>query len=285
MGIAEHLPKRNSRIVRWGSHALLLAALVYCGLTIARLGTDEIAAALSSQAWLATSSIGVAYGAMLVLLALAWTRLASREQPVDVVTSLACYGPGVIAKYIPGSVFQYGSRQLLGSELGLGHKQMVSASLFEAGFHIPAALITAGVLYIGGGPAALVCALCAGVVVAVFRTRPVIVAVGLQLVFFLGFGLLAASLAQFALGVSSPDRLASLFMLAWLAGFLVPVAPGGIGVRESALLALAGTLEPAGTVAAFALITRLSTSLGDAAFGLAGYGALFSTRSNRQASE
>lgn len=285
MRIAEHLPSRNSRIVRWGGNALLLLALVYCGLTIARLGTDEIIAALSPQAWLVTSSLGLVYGMMLSLLALAWMQLAQAGRSIDPINSLACYGPGVIAKYIPGSVFQYGSRQLLGAEFGLGQKDMAKASLFEAGLHIPAALLSAALLYFGGSLAVLVAGGGAVSALLVFRSRPVIVAASLQVVFFLSFGLIAATLAQFALGIASPDRLASLFMLAWLAGFLVPVAPGGIGVRESALLALAGPLELAGTVAAFALLTRLATTLGDAAFGLTGYGALVSRRSKRQASE
>ena len=68
-----------------------------------------------------------------------------------------------------------------------------------------------------------------------------------------------ASLAQFA----------ALFLLAWLAGFIVPVAPGGLGVREAALLALAGGGVPAAGLMAATLALRVSSIAGDLVYGLA----------------
>ena len=61
----------------------------------------------------------------------------------------------------------------------------------------------------------------------------------------------------------------ALFLLAWLAGFVVPVAPGGIGVREAALLALAGASLPAAGLMAATLALRGSSIAGDLTYGLA----------------
>ena len=57
------------------------------------------------------------------------------------------------------------------------------------------------------------------------------------------------------------------FSLAWLVGYVVIGAPGGLGVREAAYVAL---LQPfvgdIGTLAAIALTLRLVTVMGDALF-------------------
>jgi hypothetical protein len=56
---------------------------------------------------------------------------------------------------------------------------------------------------------------------------------------------------------------------AWLAGFVTPGAPGGLGVREAILvMALEGTLGKGGALAAAALF-RAATTLGDVALYLA----------------
>jgi uncharacterized membrane protein YbhN (UPF0104 family) len=61
---------------------------------------------------------------------------------------------------------------------------------------------------------------------------------------------------------------AAMFLAAWLVGFVVPVAPGGIGVREAALLALAGSLVGPATLMACVLVLRIASILGDLGYGL-----------------
>ncbi|QUL36434.1 hypothetical protein [Erythrobacter sp. JK5] len=277
-------PARAKAVMRWGGYALLIAALVYCGQALRELGMDALVERLSPAAWLVTIATGLAYGAALALLAAGWAAMAARKGALDLANVLAIYGPAVVAKYIPGSVFQYGSRQLTGAEFGLEQKPMVRASLAEAGLHIPAALLCAAILLVGGGAPALGLLAAGGLAVGFVAGAPLWRAAGFQLCFFALFALLAVALAALAVSAGDPERLAAMFMLAWVAGFLVPVAPGGIGVRETALLALAVPDESAAIVAAFALLTRLATTIGDAAIGCAGYGLLLSRRWNRQAS-
>ncbi len=272
------------KAVRWGGYVLLAAALVNCGLALRELGLDALVQGLSQSVWLATIGVGLAYGAALVLLAAGWIAMSAPKGMLDLSAKIAIYGPAVVAKYIPGSIFQYGSRQLNGAEFGLEQKAMAKASLAEAAIHIPAALLCAAVLYFGGGLIGLGVLAVAGFGAAIVVASPVLRAAGFQLAFFAIFAVLMTLLAGLAVSSVNPERLAGLFMLAWVAGFLVPVAPGGIGVRESALLALAVPAESAAVVAAFALLTRLATTIGDAAIGLAGYWLLLSRRWNRQAS-
>ncbi len=278
------LPGSAMKAIRWGGYVLLAAALVYCGLALRELGTDAVVDRLSQTAWMATLAIGLAYGAALALLAVGWIAMAARQGSLNLTAVIAIYGPAVVAKYIPGSIFQYGSRQLNGAEFGLEQKPMAKASLAEAALHNPAALICGMMLLVGGGMIGLGALAVAGFGVAIIAGSPIIRAGGFQIAFFALFAVLITLLAALALPAADPERLTAMFMFAWVAGFLVPVAPGGIGVRESALLALAVPAESAAVVAAFALLTRLATTVGDGAIGLAGYWLLLSRRWNKQAS-
>lgn len=102
--------------------------------------------------------------------------------------------------------------------------------------------------------------------------------------FFACFALVILMLADVGIAANDPGRLAAIFMVAWAAGFVVPIAPGGIGVRETALIAMASPSEDMAIIATFALVTRLVTTMGDGLMGFAGYSLLVSRRSNRQAS-
>jgi uncharacterized membrane protein YbhN (UPF0104 family) len=60
------------------------------------------------------------------------------------------------------------------------------------------------------------------------------------------------------------------YSLAWLAGFIVPGAPGGIGIREAVFIALFGRELGEGTAAGLAVLLRVITSVGDVmTFGIA----------------
>ncbi|MBD1869719.1 flippase-like domain-containing protein [Cyanobacteria bacterium FACHB-471] len=62
------------------------------------------------------------------------------------------------------------------------------------------------------------------------------------------------------------------FSIAWVAGFVTPGAPGGIGVREAILVTLYSPVLGEGLALGLSLMLRVLTSLGDlVAFGLAYY--------------
>lgn len=270
--------------IRWGGYALLAAALVYCFLTLRDLGTDAVVDRVSGTGWLVTIAVGLAYGAALTLLAIGWCIVAARKGALTLTDMIAIYGPAVVAKYIPGSIFQYGSRQVSGAEFGVGQKPMAKSSIAEIAMHVPAALICGAVLYVGGGLIAIGSLAAAGLAVAILARSPLVRAIGFQIAFFASFAALSVTLATLALPSTDANMLTAMFMFAWVAGFLVPVAPGGIGVRESVLIVLAVPGESAAVVASFALLTRFATTVGDAAMGLTGYWLLLSRRWNKQAS-
>ncbi|TLY33094.1 MAG: DUF4175 domain-containing protein [Ignavibacteria bacterium] len=53
------------------------------------------------------------------------------------------------------------------------------------------------------------------------------------------------------------------FTLAWLLGFVMPGASGGIGVREAVIVGLFGSSLGTGVAAGLAIVLRLITVVGD----------------------
>jgi hypothetical protein len=288
VGTRAAVPPALRTALRWGGYAMLAAAAAYLVLALARLDLALIAARLGVSDWARAAVGAVLYAGLLSLLARAWCSDAARPATAGGwAAAVRIYGPGVVAKYIPGSVFQYASRQVLGAQAGWSQAAMMKASLFEAGMHIPAALLAAAALWLAGGAPGLVplaVLLLAGAGLTLASGQPRIAAAGLQMLFFGGFALIVWWLAASALDLAVPARLTAVFMLAWIAGFLVPVAPGGLGVRESVLLVLGAPLSDPEALAALAILTRVVTTAGDALFGVAAYGLLARVRLNRQAS-
>lgn len=97
-------------------------------------------------------------------------------------------------------------------------------------------------------------------------------AVGWSLAMWAAFGLHAWLIARDLAPAGPPGYLATsgAFALAWVVGFVVVLAPAGLGAREAALtLALSSSLEP-GQALTLALLSRVVMTVADAvAAGLA----------------
>jgi hypothetical protein len=92
--------------------------------------------------------------------------------------------------------------------------------------------------------------------------------VGVGLGFMASFfvmGLMLKWQAVHIFGVNDGNLLALslLFASAWTAGYLLPGAPGGLGVREAVSIALLTPILGAGTAVALSITMRMSTTLGD----------------------
>lgn len=87
------------------------------------------------------------------------------------------------------------------------------------------------------------------------------------LVCFLIFGIILKLHAQFLFGISEGDliTLTVLFTAAWVAGYVVPGAPGGLGVREALMVVLLSPVVGAGTAVGLGITLRLITLAGDGA--------------------
>lgn len=234
-----------------------------------------------------------AYAALLVALATAWVIVArgfaglepGARTPAD---DLRRYAICNVYKYLPGNIFHLVSRQAAFAREGLSQADIAKTSLVEILLHIfgVATVCLAAFALTGhasGGlevplaglvlsprvtTATLAGAALAGLVAAWLLSRPTapIRAAGLNLVFFLGYGLLLLAIFPQldGAGASAAGTLVAGYLVAWLAGFLTPGAPGGLGVREAVFIAFVPETPELAVQAA--VLGRLISSLGDLLF-------------------
>ncbi len=273
-----HILSANKILLRGAGAVLLAAGLFYIAQRVMALDPGTRIATLSGAQIALLGSVTLAYGALVALLAIAWDRMAGPGVRRSLQETVIPYGRSVIAKYIPGSVLQYASRQLLGAQAGFSHKAMARASLVEILLHLTMALAIGGAamlltgLYVWLALLALAAggALFAGLWLR--RSEGFDSAALLQATFFGGFAILTLICAlMLTQDVMLSIKLTGIFMLAWVAGFVVPLAPGGIGIREAVLIALAGDIASPALILSFAAITRLMTLGGDVLLGLGCY--------------
>lgn len=95
--------------------------------------------------------------------------------------------------------------------------------------------------------------------------RPLLICFALYAVNLLILGAILQLLAS-AMTEGNEARfwlLTGVFAIAWVAGFLTPGAPGGLGVREAIMVALLGPVYDPGTALALAVTLRIVSTAGD----------------------
>jgi uncharacterized membrane protein YbhN (UPF0104 family) len=243
----------------------------------------------------------VAYALGLGLLILAWRRLLHvlAGHPLPARPLAAGYATSQFGKYLPGNVAHYLLRHADLRRLGLTHALLLTASVLEAlGLVLAAAGWTALLLGATAWHAvrdafalqhAPRLALAAGVAVVVAvlagawalrrdaggQTRlhallsqlpPPARLLPVLLLHAAFFAVMAGCLWLLATALPQPPawpRLAGAATASWLGGFLVPGAPGGLGVREVLLVGLLHEALPAGQALLLAAAFRLTTFTGD----------------------
>lgn len=239
----------------------------------------------------ALAALGL-YALTLLSAAVAWhLLLVSLGERSRLAVALPVFLVSQAAKYLPGNVGQYVGRVGLGRNAGLTTGGLVRSLILEAaGAVLAGTALAAAALPPAGAPAPwrfAAVALGAGAVVALaslasgrLRLPPVapgrriaawLACTGLYGLNFVLFAAAAALLLRGPLAGSAVPlaQLAAVFAAAWVAGFVTPGAPAGLGVREAVLV---GGLQPLcgpglalGLPVAFRLLTTLGDGLGFAA--------------------
>jgi len=270
---------------------LIGAALGFAGLgfLIYALEWGTVLDSLNKLGMFTFAAASLIYGFALFLLSVAWIIYLRNDQTKTIPFRRlnAVYARSVLTKYIPSGLFQYASRQVDALHLGIAQKFAAKASVGEIISQIAATLfLTAIALFISGGelpfitkydlqflPIALIGLTLCGLA-GLLRLYPLKQAAGpyvCHLLFFLVSALVSSFIALQVLNVSvSLTMLVAVFTLAWLAGFVVIGASGGIGVREACLIFLLAGICPAEEAASIALLTRLVTIAGDMLFAVCG---------------
>lgn len=287
--------KNAARFAGW---ALSLAALVFFLRLIGDIGIS-LPARSDLEIACAVAAGSTAYAAAVGLLALAWLALAAPARscaPLPKAQIVSGYLQSQFAKYLPGNVFQYVARHALGRQLGIAHGTLAAAAIAEAALLVCAAatlmlLFGAPVLQklLPGLPAfppwtGLLCVLAVPIAHALIRYAPaprwipryplsrLLLALLAYFGFFAVFGGLFWAILQWGFGSDHP--LAELIggsSAAWLAGFVVPGAPAGAGLREAALVFATGAAEPTDELLSAIVFFRVVTLGGDLLAFVAGW--------------
>lgn len=278
------------RIIRWGSVVLVAASLIYLGLAI-EAAWPRLQAQLRREMTLPLLLAAMAHVVLLVAVALGWAGLVVRGVPHGrtLCALMSAYGTSQLAKYLPGNVFHLVGRQVLGRTCGASQTELAAASMQE----VAAMAVACGTLAVAADLAGtrhllplaegiMVAALALGVVVLAtllasrrhFGPLGRLVNPGAFLAalashgFFLGGGAAIAWMLAAPLGAESPSfgPLLAVWCWAYLAGFVTPAAPGGIGVREAVFVALLPAAGNPEFGLALALALRLVSAVGDLLF-------------------
>lgn len=282
---------------------VLFAAIAFLGAALYRSWAGFTTLFVEPGTLVAVGVLAVLYGLAFQLMFAAWFVTLRNRCSVRVPPFRAAhiYNLSNIGKYLPGNVFHFAGRQILGTRVGWTHAALAQATLLEISA-IVAAIATLLLAAATVAPeaalsiipwdhssptaaelriAAVLCLLIAGLIFLVLAhrgayqqlfgvtTKTVLLAVALCAAFFLVNIVIAVVFAeQLAPAVNRPTTFSvgMAYITAWLAGFLVPGAPGGLGVRESVLVLI--LTANGADLAAFALGLgigmRLISILGDA---------------------
>lgn|GEM_PF-787031 len=214
--------------------------------------------------------IGVATGFAHLVQATGHARATAGE-------GLVVWGQANLAKYLPGNVLHFAGRQLLGARCGWPQSRIAAASLLEVALFVllPAGLAALALTLTGdaalfgfsGWVGMVVTLVTLGLTIGLFGDRlarrlppamarlvgclvlpnptAVLPAALYFTLFFVGMALITWWLYGAVSGtvdLAELPLLAAAFLGSWLLGFVVPGAPGGIGVREGTFALMGGLL-------------------------------------------
>jgi len=283
-------PPAVKRMAHLAGSGLAMASLVFLAARLRQAGSGVDLRQLGPHLWFLLVGLAVLYGVANRLLAQAWF-LILRSLRADIGAALAVrlYARSQIGKYVPGNIFQFAGRQVLGVAAGVPGGLLLRSTGLELGLIMAAGAGGALLLPAYHGVASygprVALALSLGgyglglclISWSLGRTLGPQVRQGwlLQSGFLLAsgtifLGLLLALLARGPIPIGlSPwlwPGVVGAFVLAWLLGLITPGAPAGVGVRELVLLALLSPFVPQATILLATVLGRLVTIGGDMLF-------------------
>jgi glycosyltransferase 2 family protein len=241
----------------------------------------------------AVTLLAASYGVSNCLLAAGWWNLLRRlKVPAGFPWAVRAYALSQMAKYVPGNVFQFVGRQVLGSSAGFENGPLLKSTFLElmllagaGGLFVPLIVPLAGSAWKAVGIPVFAVPWwlgCVGFVIAAALGLWALKRFGGSLIFLAGAcyltfvalsGVIFAgcyALAGGSIEISGIPPLIGAYVVAWLVGFLTPGAPAGLGMREAVLLLLLSRGEDEPTILLAVVLGRMVTVLGDLGFYLAG---------------
>lgn len=218
-------------------------------------------------------------------------------QDIDKTAAIRVYVKSNVGKYLPGNVMHYIERNLFAAGAGLGQVEVGFSSILEIGVQIcTAGLIACFLLFndikkivveiIDFKWIILVAVALTLLIVVLFcllrkekyrmvfqkllSNKMVILCLKNMVIYgflFTLMGFVLVCILKFSLGcnisMEQTGTVIACYILAWVIGFIVPGAPGGLGVREFVLMTTLGRFIPKEYILFAIVYHRILTVAGD----------------------
>ncbi len=280
-------------VLRIAGVLITIASLIFVSFSIYRSFGKLTEDIISIRFVSVICALSLVYAAALQLVGIAWHAMviAIDLDAISRSKALAIFNRSQVYKYLPGNVFHMVGRYSLAKTAGASHPALAFAQIGEIVLVAMAALTVAVIFsttillsYLSASSVVFIAAVATAAVVAAAivakrfglidlgkATALTIVRVfSIYLVFFVVNGLMAVALL-----ISLAEHGGLMFPIigiasgAWLLGFAIPGAPGGLGAREAVMIGgMAAIGIPASTATAVAIGHRIATVTGDALVAL-----------------
>lgn len=202
------------------------------------------------------------------------------------------YSTSNMGKYLPGNIMHLAGRNVLGSKYGLDNKKLVLSTFFEIAFKIILAAVSvfcfsfsyiATLLAQGYNDyiifiiVAIILVVVAGLIIVYKKAKGsisnkkfaanLVIILWLDAIVFLLNIICFLAISAFFMGFSAIQGqifiISGIYLSAWLVGYLTPGAPGGIGVKEAALVFMLSGIFLEGDILFIGIVLRVCNILGD----------------------
>lgn len=233
-------------------------------------------------------------------MAFAWKIILEKlsGKKLSLMSTVKVYAKSNMGKYLPGNVMHYVERNIFAAKMELNQLEIAAGSIIEVGTMILTAILFSIMIsyrdflnvlwqiinyktifvFIVAVVILLVIVVCLyiryskfqSLIKVIFRPRFLSVIgkiMPIYMMVLLCFGMVLLFVCRYVLAceMSMEESLVmvSVFILAWLFGFIVPGAPGGIGIREFVLVLLLSAMIGETNILFAALIHRMISTIGD----------------------
>lgn len=284
----------SSKILRIGGSLVAAAAVIFVARSVYSYA-GQLSEVVQRPQSIALVVVGaVFYALSLQLVGLGWFSLLASvgEKAIAPALALRIFARTQVYKYLPTNVIHLVGRFVLASRYGASKDTLSYAQIMEVVLMIFAAGSVAIIfsysfvrqmgeqygfsrniassVYLISGAAVFLITLIAAALYFRFRQRRLTfstaaLSLAYYVLFFMANGLIFSALVQLLYGPAFEWRMAiGISATGWLLGFIVPGAPGGLGVREAVFIAgLSAAGIPAAASTIVAITHRVVTLLGD----------------------
>jgi glycosyltransferase 2 family protein len=287
-----------SRLLRWAGSAAAVIAFVFVVVTL-RKSVEAMPPIVFTWRLVVAAALGVGANVLVAIIsATVWrTLLDCAGVAMRWRRSFAICGTAQIGKYLPGNVFHLAGRVAMAARAGVAVPVATASITVETLGVVGAGALVALPLVLArwasfqellGMSTVAFWLLLASVAVVVaalgwwlarkglretfaaargmLHPRTLLVVLAWDAASFVVLGASLFFIAETAWPHGSGMTLSSCigaFALAWVLGFVTPGAPGGVGIREAVFLIVVAGAVDAGTGAAFGIVSRLQSVVGD----------------------